>query len=68
MDRLEGLVTEIEGDGGRALAIETDVTDRAQATGAWRPMTLPTRSPTSSPRPRHVAVNELLIRPTEQTG
>jgi NADP-dependent 3-hydroxy acid dehydrogenase YdfG len=31
IDRLERLVEEIEGAGGRALAIESDVTDRAQA-------------------------------------
>jgi NADP-dependent 3-hydroxy acid dehydrogenase YdfG len=31
VDRLEQLVGEIEGAGGRALAIESDVTDRAQA-------------------------------------
>jgi NADP-dependent 3-hydroxy acid dehydrogenase YdfG len=31
VDRLEALAREIEGAGGRALAIESDVTDRAQA-------------------------------------
>ncbi len=31
VDRLEKLVGEIEGDGGRALAIESDITDRPQA-------------------------------------
>jgi NADP-dependent 3-hydroxy acid dehydrogenase YdfG len=31
VDRLEQLVAEIEAEGGRALAIEADVTDRAQA-------------------------------------
>jgi NADP-dependent 3-hydroxy acid dehydrogenase YdfG len=33
-DRLDELVREIEDDGGRALAIETDVTDRGQAEAA----------------------------------
>jgi NADP-dependent 3-hydroxy acid dehydrogenase YdfG len=33
-DRLEELVRDIETDGGRALAIETDVTDRGQAEAA----------------------------------
>jgi NADP-dependent 3-hydroxy acid dehydrogenase YdfG len=33
-DRLEALVAAIEADGGRALAIEADVTDQRQATGA----------------------------------
>jgi NADP-dependent 3-hydroxy acid dehydrogenase YdfG len=33
-DRLDELVGEIEGNGGRALAIETDVTDQDQAKGA----------------------------------
>jgi NADP-dependent 3-hydroxy acid dehydrogenase YdfG len=33
-DRLEALVAEIEGGGGRALAIEVDVTDQAQAIAA----------------------------------
>jgi NADP-dependent 3-hydroxy acid dehydrogenase YdfG len=33
-DRLDSLVAEIEAGGGRALAIETDVTDRAQAEAA----------------------------------
>jgi NADP-dependent 3-hydroxy acid dehydrogenase YdfG len=33
-DRLEALVRDIETDGGRALAIETDVTDRGQAEAA----------------------------------
>ena len=32
-DRLEALVGRIEGDGGKALAIETDVTDESQARG-----------------------------------
>jgi NADP-dependent 3-hydroxy acid dehydrogenase YdfG len=30
-DKLDDLVTEIENAGGRALAIEADITDRAQA-------------------------------------
>src|SRR5918992_3568638 len=30
-DRLDGLVKKVEADGGRALAIEVDVTDEAQA-------------------------------------
>jgi NADP-dependent 3-hydroxy acid dehydrogenase YdfG len=33
-DRLDQLVRDIENDGGRALAIETDVTDRSQAEAA----------------------------------
>jgi NADP-dependent 3-hydroxy acid dehydrogenase YdfG len=33
-DRLDALVAAIEGDGGRALAIEADVTDQQQAIGA----------------------------------
>src|ERR1700761_2892796 len=33
-DRLEALVRDIENEGGRALAIETDVTDRLQAEAA----------------------------------
>jgi NADP-dependent 3-hydroxy acid dehydrogenase YdfG len=33
-DRLDALVRDIEHDGGRALAIETDVTDRSQGEGA----------------------------------
>ena len=33
-ERLDTLVEEIEGTGGRALAIEADVTDRSQAAGA----------------------------------
>jgi len=33
-DRLDGLASEIEREGGRALAIETDVTDRNQANAA----------------------------------
>ena len=33
-DRLDGLVAEIEGHGGRALALEADVGEREQATGA----------------------------------
>ena len=33
-DRLDALAAAVEGDGGRALAIEADVTDQAQAQGA----------------------------------
>ena len=35
-DRLEGLATEIEQAGGTALAVEADITDRAQAEAAVR--------------------------------
>ena len=45
--------------------------DRGSASATWstsRPRTSPTRSPTWSPAPRHVAINEILIRPTEQSA
>src|SRR5260370_1022515 len=91
-DRLEHLAAQIEGHGGRALVLTTDVTDAGQATAAAeqagaelqplrigeaareRLATLEGREPEDVAdaiayivtRPRRVALNEVVIRPTEQ--
>jgi len=59
-NRLESLKEEIAGAGGDAIAIEADVTERSQ------PEDIADAISYIVTRPRHTAVNELLIRPTEQ--
>jgi NADP-dependent 3-hydroxy acid dehydrogenase YdfG len=56
-DRLDTLAAGIRGQGGTALVLECDITDQQQAANAVEQTVA---------EPRHVAVNEVLIRPTEQ--
>jgi NADP-dependent 3-hydroxy acid dehydrogenase YdfG len=77
-DRLEAVAADITGQGGTALVLECDVTDEQEVAGAvertvadlGRLDTLINNAGVMLTyivtRPRHVAVNEMLIRPTEQ--
>ena len=73
-DRLERLAEEIQEVGGKTLAIEADVTDQEQAAARFADMEILQSEDIADAvayivtRPRHVAINEVLIRPTEQEG
>ncbi len=62
-DRLEDLASGIREQGGTVLVLESDITDGMQPMGAEDIADMIAYIVT---RPRHVAVNEVLIRPTEQ--
>jgi len=64
-DRLEALAAGIREQGGTALVLESDITDEKQAADAVG-RTVADAIIYIVTRPRHVAVNEMLIRPTEQ--
>ena len=73
-DRLERLAQEIQEDGGKTFAIEADITDQEQAAARFEDVQILQSEDIADAvvyivtRPRHVAINEILIRPTEQEG